>query len=115
MAEKLNESALRHARSLIGDGEVVLGERDGWAKEAPTAEEENAFIEKHGWAEYANWHLGVDETMSEETKGRFSFPYGDFTKVYRGAVITIESRAAQYDHDDIAAAAKKLLELIDGN
>jgi len=113
MAEKLNQSALRHARSLVSDGTVVLGERDGWAKEEPTAEQENAFIEKHGWAAYADWHLGVDETKSEETKGRFSFPYGDFTKVYRGAVITIESRAAQYDHDDIAAAAKKLLELID--
>jgi hypothetical protein len=28
-------------------------------------------------------------------------------------VISLESRAAQYDHDDIAKAAKELLDLID--
>ncbi|MBK4346904.1 hypothetical protein [Lacisediminihabitans changchengi] len=113
MAEKLNDAALQHARSLVRDGKVVRDKHAGWAAKAPTAAEENAFIEKHGWAEYEKWHLGVDETASEQTKGRFSFPYGDFSRVDRGAVIAIESRAAEYDHDDIATAAKNLLELID--
>jgi hypothetical protein len=114
MAEKLNESALRHARSLVADGKVDRDERAGWADRAPTAAEQNAFIEKHGWTDFAHWHLGVDETATEQTKGRYSFPFGDFSHVDRGAVIAIESRAAEYHHDDIATAARELRELIDG-
>ena len=72
-------------------------------------------IEKHGWDEYALWHLGEDPDASEETKGRYSFPYGDFRRVHRCAVISLESRAAQNDHDDIARETKKLLETIDGD
>jgi len=33
--------------------------------------------------------------------------------VHRCAVISLESRAGQYGHDDIRDEAKKLLELID--
>jgi hypothetical protein len=33
--------------------------------------------------------------------------------VHRCAVISLESRAGQYDHDDIRDAARALLELID--
>ncbi len=114
MTTKLNKKALEHARSLVKQGKVVKDERDDWSEAAPDAGEENKFLEKHGWAEYAKWHLGVDEDKSEETKGRYSFPYGDFSKVRRGGVISAESRAAQNDYDDIAKASKELLELIDG-
>ncbi|PPF79891.1 hypothetical protein C5B96_11485 [Subtercola sp. Z020] len=113
MAEKLNRAAYDHAKALIEQGKVVRDERDDWSEAAPTAAEENAFIDKHGYDEYAKWHLGVDESKSEETKGRYSFPYGDFTKVRRGGVISLESRAAQNDHDEIAKAAKDLLNRID--
>lgn len=113
MAVKLNRDALAHARSLIKDGKVVRDERDDWSEHAPSADDENDFIKKEGWAAFAEWHLGEDPDESEETKGRFTFPYGDFSKVHRCAVISLESRAAQYDHDDIAKAAKGLLELID--
>ena len=34
--------------------------------------------------------------------------------MHRCAVISLESRAAQNDHDDIAREAKRLLDLIDG-
>ena len=115
MAEKLNKTAYEHAKSLIEQGKVVRDERDDWSEATPTAAEENAFIEKHGYEEYAKWHLGIDESKSEETKGRYSFPYGDFTKVRRGGVISLESRAAQNDHDDIAKASKDLLNRIDGD
>ena len=115
MAEKLNHQALTKAKSLIEHGDVVKDERDDWSEAAPTAAEENAFIEKHGFDEYAKWHLGVDESKPADTKGRYSFPYGDFTKVRRGGVISAESRAAQNGHDDIAKASKTLLEVIDGD
>jgi hypothetical protein len=28
----------------------------------------NEFIAEHGLAEYANWHLGVDDAVPEDTK-----------------------------------------------
>ena len=66
-----------------------------------------------GTTAYGEWFLGVDDEKGEETKGRYSFPFGDFRKVHRCAVISLESRASQNDHDDIARATKNLLELID--
>lgn len=113
MTVKLNRKALDHARALVENGKVVRDERDDWSKDAPSADDENAFIDKRGWDEYALWHLGEDAEASEETKGRFSFPYGDFSEVHRCAVISLESRAAQNDHDDIARSTKKLFEQID--
>jgi hypothetical protein len=113
MTVKLNRDALEHARSLVKQGKVVRDERDDWSEHAPSAKEESTFVEKNGWDDYSEWHLGVDREESDETKGRFSFPFGDFSKVHRCGVISLESRAAQYDHDDIAKAAKELLELID--
>lgn len=113
MAVRLNQAALKHARSLVRDGKVVRDERDDWSEHAPSADDENSFIEKHGWTDYGKWHLGVDEDHDRDTKQRYSFPYGDFAKVHRCGVISLESRAGQYDHDDVRDAAKKLLELID--
>ena len=115
MAVKLNRDALAHARKLVKAGKVVRDERDDWSEHAPSADDENRVIKNKDWGEFAQWHLGEDKQESEETKGRFSFPYGDYTKVHRCAVISLESRAAQYDHDDIAKAAKELLELIDSD
>ena len=115
MAVKLNQKALRQARRLVREGKVVRDSRDDWSEAAPSAEQENAFIEKNGYAEYSAWHLGVDDSKPRDTKGHYSFPYGDFSKVRRGGVISLESRAAQNDHNDIATATKNLLELIDKN
>lgn len=113
MVIELNEPALAHARALIRDGKVVRDERDDWSEAAPTADEENAFIEENGWTQYSHWHLGIDTALSAETKQRYSFPFGDFRRVHRSGVISGESRAGQYDHDEIREALKKLLALID--
>jgi hypothetical protein len=113
MAVTLNKKALTHARKLIEKGKVVRDERDDWSEHAPTAADENTFLERHDFDEFALWHLGVDPDASEDTKGRFSFPIGDFTRVHRCAVISAESRAGQYDHADIEDALTKLLQQID--
>ncbi|MCC2033452.1 hypothetical protein [Microbacterium allomyrinae] len=113
MAIELNKPALRHARALIRDGKVVRDERDDWSEAAPTADEENSFIDREGWTEYSHWHLGIDESEDRETKGAYSFPFGDFRKVHRSGVISGESRAGQYDHTEIRDELKSLLELID--
>ena len=55
----------------------------------------------------------MDRTENAETKGAYSFPFGDFRKVHRSGVIAGESRAGQYDHDEIRDALKALLALID--
>lgn len=113
MAVTLNRRALTHARELIKDGKVQRDVRDDWSEHAPSADDENAYIDTHGFSDFAEWHLGRDDDKSDGTKGSVSFPFGDFKKVHRCAVISLESRAAQYGHDDIRDAAKKLLELID--
>jgi hypothetical protein len=114
MAVKLNRKALSHAKQLIKQGRVVRDERDDWSEAAPTADEENRFIDEHGYAEYSKWHLGVDADKPDDTKGHYSFPYGDFSRVRRGGIISLESRAAQNDHDDIRKAVGQLLKRIDG-
>jgi hypothetical protein len=113
MTVQLNRTALSKATGLIRRGRVVHDERDAWSEDAPSAEDGNAFIEKNGMAEYAAWHLAEDTDKTEGTKGRYLFPYGDFTKVHRCALISGESRAGQYDHPTVEKAIKKLLESVD--
>jgi hypothetical protein len=113
MAVTLNRDALALAKRLIEEGRVERDERDDWSEHAPDADTENRFIDRNDYGLYAEWHLGQDRSESDETKQRYSFPFGDFRKVHRCAVISLESRAAQHDHDEIARAAKQLLELID--
>lgn len=115
MAIELNRPALRHARALVREGKVVRDERDAWSEAAPTADEENSFVEEHGWTEYAHWHLGIDKDENPQTKQAYSFPFGDFRKVHRSGVISGESRAGQYEHDEIRDELRKLLELIDAD
>jgi hypothetical protein len=108
MAVKFNKRAFEHAKTLIKQGEVVLDDRDAWSEHQPSAEDENEFIRAHGWAEYAKWHLGIDDEKGEQTKARYKFPYGDFERVHRCAVLSAESRAGQYKYADIENAAAHL-------
>jgi hypothetical protein len=108
MAVKLSRTAYEYAQALIRDGKVVLDDRDDWSEHRPSADQENAFIEQHGYRDYSKWHLGVDDGMKPDTKGHYKFPYGDFDKVHRCGVLAAEVRAAQNDYDDIAKAAAHL-------
>ncbi|MEU4392512.1 hypothetical protein [Kribbella sp. NPDC023855] len=115
MTVKLNRTAFDHAKSLARKKKVVMDDRDDWSEHAPSADDENSYLDKHGWKEYGQWYLGIDTEMGEETKGHYKFPYGDFRKVHRCGVISAESRAAQNDYDDIAKAVAELHELLDGD
>lgn len=115
MAIELNRPALKHARALVRGGDVVRDERDAWSEAAPGPDEENSFIEEHGWTEYAHWHLGIDKSENPETKQAYSFPFGDFRKVRRSGVIAGESRAGQHEHTAIRDGLRRLLELIDAD
>lgn len=108
MTVKLNRRAYEHAQRLIRERRVVLDDRDAWSEHRPTAEKENRYIAQHGFDEFARWYLGVNPEAPSDTKAHYRFPYGDFEAVHRCGVLSAESRAAQYDHDDIKAAAAHL-------
>jgi hypothetical protein len=113
MATKLNNNAYDYAKELIANKKYVFDERDAWSEHQPSTEEENEFIEAHGYREYAKWHLGIDDAEPEDTKKRYKFPYGDFEKVHRCGVLSAESRAGQYKHFDVEKAAAHLHGMID--
>jgi hypothetical protein len=110
---RLNQRAFDHAKKLIGDGQYVLDERDEWSEHQPTAAQENEYLEAHGWAEYGRWYLGVDDEATEETKGHYKFPYGDFERIHRCGVLAAESRAGQRKYDDIELATAHLHGMLD--
>jgi hypothetical protein len=68
---------------------------------------------RHGWDEYANWHLGIDDEASEDTKAGYKFRYGDFTRVHRCGVLAAESRAGRNHERDIEDATIQLPDLMD--
>ncbi len=109
----LNKDAVSNARKLIDDGDVDTD--TDWSDAAPSTDDENEAIESGGYDAYGRWHLGINTDASEDTKGRFAFPYGDFTKVNRAALIHAKQRAAQNGHDDIEKAADDLLQRLDAS
>lgn len=114
MAVKLNQRAYNYAQELVDQDNVVADERDNWSDHAPTADQENAFLDKQGFDEYGKWYLGVDDEMDDDTKGHYKFPFGDFRKIHRCGIIAAEARAAQNDYADIQSAAAHLHGMIEG-
>jgi len=110
---RLNRVSFEFAKSLIQEGHMVAGTEKPWSASTPTAEEANHFIGKFGWPQYAKWHLGVSESLRETTKHRYKFPFGDFTNVYRSALVAAKARAAQTHRNDIRDAATELLDMMD--
>jgi hypothetical protein len=115
VAVTLNNRAYEYAQRLIKDGKYVADERDAWSEHQPSAQQENQFIEEHGFDEYGKWYLGIDDEATEGTKSQYKFPYGDFENVHRCAVLSAESRAGQYKHFDIENAAAHLHGMLDGS
>ena len=107
----VNKRAVAHARKLIDARQYVLD--SDWGDVQPRAEDENAFLESHSWGEYAEWHLGLTEGATDETKARYAFVYGDLRRVHRSALIACQYRAAEWRHKDIELVAHDLLQLLD--
>jgi hypothetical protein len=107
----VNEAGVAHARKLIETRQYVLD--SDWGEVQPRAAEENAFLESHGWGEYAKWHLGLTEGAAEETKARYAFSYGDFRRLHRSGIIACHYRAAEWRHKEIELAAHELLQVLD--
>ena len=109
----LNERSFLSAQELVEHGRVLIDLRNAWGEHQPSAEEENEFIRQHGFAEYAKWHLGIDDRHPENTKARYKFPFGDFKNIHRSALLAAKSRARQYGYSDIEDAVNRLLEMIE--
>ena len=107
----VNPRAVTRAEQLIDSRQYVLD--SDWGDVQPSASEQNAFLESHSWAEYAQWHLGLTDGASEETKARYAFVYGDFRRVHRMGIIACYYRAAQWRHIEIELAAHDLLQRLD--
>ena len=107
----VNDRAVAHARKLIEGHQYVL--RSEWGEVQPSAEDENDYLESHGWEEYAQWHLGLTEGAADETKARYAFVYGDFRRLHRSGLIACQYRAAEWRHKEVELAAHDLLQLLD--
>jgi hypothetical protein len=108
---RVHKAAVDQARKMIDDG--TFDDDTDWSDAAPDADAANEVIDKQGFDAFAAWHLAEDPDASEETKGRYAFPYGDFKKVNRAALIHAKQRASQNDHDEIEKAADDLLQRLD--
>jgi hypothetical protein len=107
----VNPEAVAQAERLIGSRQYVLN--SDWGEVQPTAEAQNAFLERHSWDEYARWHLGLTDGANDETKARYAFVYGDLRRVHRMGLIACMYRAAEWRHKDVELAAHHLLQRLD--
>jgi hypothetical protein len=107
----VNPRAVERARRLIDARQYVLDSE--WGDVQPRAEAENAYLARHAFEEYAEWHLGLTEGATEGTKARYAFVYGDLRRVHRSGLIACHYRAAEWEHKEIELAAHDLLQLLD--
>jgi hypothetical protein len=107
----VNDRAVARARALIAARQYVLD--SDWGDAQPSAREETAYLSSHSWEEYAEWHLGLTDGASDETKSRHAFVYGDFRRVHRSGLIACLYRAAEWRHKAVELAAHELLQVLD--
>lgn len=108
---RVHDAGVAKARSMIEAGQYDLTTE--WEDGQPSSDDENDKIERDGHDGYGEWHLALDTGASDQTKDRYGFPYGDFRRVFRSALIASKQRASQFGHDDIERAADELLDHLD--
>jgi hypothetical protein len=107
----VNDAAVARARELIDARQYVL--RSEWGRVQPSAADENAYLERHSFDEYACWHLGLTEGATDGTKARYAFVYGDFRRLHRTGLIACVYRASIWRHKAVELAAHELLQELD--
>ena len=107
----VNDAAVEHARKLIDNRRYVL--RSRWGDVQPSAADGTRYLKSHTWDEYGGWHLGLTEGAGEETKRRYGFVFGDFTRIHRMGIIACHFRAAEWGHKEVELAAHELLQYLD--
>jgi hypothetical protein len=107
----VNKAAVAKARKLIDGRQYVLDST--WSDVQPDAEAENDFLASHDWDDYGEWHLGLTDGATPETKARHAFVYGDFRRLHRMGIIACIYRAAEWNHKEIEIAAHDILQYLD--
>lgn len=107
----VNDDAVRRCRERIDARQYVLD--SDWGEAQPRADDENSLLERHSFADYAAWHLGLTEGANDETKARYAFAYGDLRRVHRSGLIACVYRAAEWRHKQVELAAHDLLQHLD--
>lgn len=107
----VNDAAVDKARAMIAARQYVLD--SDWGEVQPSADDENTFLERHSWDDYAAWHLGLTVGANDETKARHAFVYGDFRRIHRSGLIACVYRAAEWRHKSVELAAHDLLQELD--
>ena len=91
----VNLDAVAHARRPIDARQYVLDSDLGQTR--PDAAAQNAYLERHGWDEYAAWHPRPDRGgRRRATKARYAFGYGDFRRGHRTGLIACVYRASEW-------------------
>ena len=107
----VNPAAVEKAEQLIRSGQYVLD--SDWGEVQPSAVQQNDYLERHSWEDYARWHLGLTEGANDETKARYAFVHGDFRRLHRTGLIACVYRASEWRHKSVELAAHDLLQLLD--
>ena len=107
----VNKAAVSFVRELIDKKRYVLD--SDWGEVQPSADDQNAYLDKYSWDEYAAWHLGLTEGANDETKARYAFVVGDFSRVHRVGLIACVYRASEWRHKEVELAAHNLLQHLD--
>lgn len=107
----VNTRAVTRAKGRIDARQYVLD--SDWGEVQPDAHAENRYLGRHGWDEYAEWHLGLTDGANDGTKARYAFVFGDFRRIHRSGIIACHYRAAEWRHKAIELAAHDLLQHLD--
>lgn len=106
-----NDAAIRHARELIDAGEI--NSDAAWNF---TAEEAGELLgDPPDWDRFGGAFLCLRTGVSRKTKKAYVFPIGKDGKVYRSALLSARSRAAQDGQRQAFDTAGQLLAAIDGD
>lgn len=107
----VNDRGVEKCRALIDARQYVL--ESDWGDVQPRADDENVFLERHSWDDYAGWHLGLTEGANDGTKARYAFVFGDFRRVHRSGLIACRYRATEHRHKAVELAAHELIQRLD--
>ena len=111
MSVKLHNEGFEHALQLINAGEVDAFD-ENWDEVKPTHDEIVNFINAHFMKEYGLWFLGTYSKYPKDAKEHYVYPYGDLKMVQVSGLKTSLHAAHKDANHDIAAAAQKLLDII---